>query len=328
MLLATRVGVAVGESSTTPAQQSLVADLYPGRRLTMATAFVTACSAIGVALSLFLGGWLGEKFGWRAAFLVVGAPGLLVALAMRFLMREPPRRTIKGDAATAIKAPLPEVLRYLWSLKSYRMILLAVFGANFSGYANLAWAPSLLIRLHGMTPSQVGLWFGLASAIAYGVGSIVAGYVVTAMVRRDVRWYLRLPGIFNLLAAPAGLVGAFAPSPTIALLGMFLFMCCLCFQGTVALVMNQSLAQPHMRATAGAVFTLVLTLGGVGLGPLVMGLLNDVFQAGHGIEGIRQSMALVMIGVAVAGSACLIGNRWLPGEYARAVEGGREALKT
>jgi len=322
MLLLTRLGVAVGESCASPAQQSIAADLYPGASLARALALINMGSALGVGLSLLLGGWLSEEFGWRAAFIAVGAPGLILALAIRFALPEPPRRTAEGVETRHVREPLAVAIAGLWQLRSYRLILLAKTAASFSGFALLAWAPSMMIRIHHLSPVEVGLWFGLMTGLGYGLGSIVSGELCTRLGKRDIRWYLRVGGAFNLVAAPAGLLIALSPSPAVAIGAMFVQT----FSSTIAtpavLTMVQMLIGPTRRGLAAATTGFVQVVGGVGLGPFVMGVLNDAFGASRDPEGMRLALVCVMIGVAIAGPLLFWANRFVPREYARAA--GRE----
>jgi predicted MFS family arabinose efflux permease len=318
LLLATRVGVAIGESGAPPAQQSLASDLYPGRDLPMALSLINVGSSIGVALALFIGGWLSEQFGWRAAFFAVGAPGLIVAVLLLVSIPEPPRRAASGALAEPGGESMSMVLRHMASLRSYRAILLAVGASGFSGFGLLAWGPTFLIRVHGMSASEVGLWFGLASALGLGFGSLVSGWVSTVLGQRDIRWYLRLAGAFQALAVPAGLLTAFAPNSALAVLGVFLFMFSISVYAPPVLALVQVLARPGMRGTAAATTYFVQTMVGIGLGPLIIGAMNDAFGADHGPEGVRLSLAISMIGAALAGAIFLLANRWAPSEYGRA----------
>jgi len=318
MLLLTRLGVAVGESSAGPAQQSLVADLYPGAKMPWAMALVNLGAAIGVALSLFLGGWLSQTYGWRMAFLVLGAPGLLIALGIWLAVPEPPRRTVRGAQVAEAPAPIGEVARALGSSPTYLLMLFAIAGSGFSGFALLAWGPSFLIRVHHMPAPMVGLWSGFAAAMGFGLGSLLSGQLGTVLGRRDIRWHLRLGGICNILAAPAGVLMAFSPTAAVAIGAQFIYMLLTTMHVPLVNTMVQSLAPPRMRAASAATTGFVQTIAGVGMGPLLLGVLNDAFRQGHGVEGIRLSLAWVMPAVALAGVALLAANRWAPSEYARA----------
>jgi len=317
VLLTSRVGVAAGESASMPATHSMAADLYPRRMLPMALGLMTASNSMGVALSLFLGGWLSEAFGWRVMFIVIGIPALLLAFALQFGMRDPPRRTAHGDVVAAVKAPLREVLGYLGSLRSYLAVVVGLSAGGFSGFAMLGWGPSFLIRVHGLAPREVGFWFGLAAAAGLGVGALVSGKLCAVLGQRNVAWYLRLGGAALSICVPVGLMVAFSHNAIVAVTGFFLYTFFSSMQAPACYSMIQSLARPGMRGTAIAACALINTLVGSGLGPFIMGVLNDHFGVTHGAEGIRYSMACVMIGAAIACCSYLFGSRFAQAEYAR-----------
>lgn len=315
-LLLARIGVAVGESSAAPAQHSLTADLYPGPRLPFAISIIVSCSAFGIAGSLFLGGWITELFGWRAAFFAVGAPGILLALLMLFFMPEPPRRSRSGAATVGTPPRFSEMVRYLWAMRSFRLILLGIIGSGFSGFALLAWGPSYLIRVFGMSPTEVGLWYGIATAAGYGIGSLLSGHVSTVLSRRSDRAPVLFAGAACLLAVPPFLVIASSTSAAVTIVCMFLYM----FLNTMYIppvsAAVLSLAKPRMRSTAQAITAFVQTIGGVGLGPLVLGILNDAFSADEGGDGMRQSLAIMSAGIIISGLAFVLAVRRIDADYA------------
>jgi MFS family permease len=316
LLLVSRLVVAFGESSATPAQQSLVADLYRGRGLPRAISALVVGSAVGAALALLIGGLVSAALGWRAALFVVGAPGVLLALVIHFALREPPRRTQGGDAPEAKAHSSARVFAHLWSLRSYRWILLANAGAGFSGYATMVWVPSLLIRVHHVPIGYAG--FLLAGVSAAGVIStaVLSGQLSAFLGGRDPRWHLRLSGLALLAAIPPGLLLAYSPTVGLALLGLFLCHFGNSFYLAPSATVVQSLAPPQMRSTAAAAATLMQTLAGAGLGPLAVGLMNDALMATSGLEGIRTSIAVATAGLAVGGVAMFCANRFVLKEYA------------
>jgi MFS family permease len=314
-LLFSRLAVAIGETTASPAQQSLTSDLYMGPNLPRALSLLVAGSAVGSALALVVGGLVGGSLGWRGAFFVVGAPGVLLALLMQFGLREPPRRTVSGADAATLDGRTGRVFAPLWSLHSFRWILLGNGGAGFTGYAILIWTPSLLIRVYHTPIALAGFWLACASGAGITGAALVSGHLSAVLGRKDVRWHLRLSGMGLLLAIPAGLLLAFSPSVGWALLAVFF-----CHFGNTFFLapsgtMVMSLAPPRMRGTASTATNLTQTLAGVGLGPLAVGLLNDAFLASRGVGGIRISMAISLVGLAIGGLALLRANRFAAQEY-------------
>ncbi|MET0137884.1 MAG: MFS transporter, partial [Sphingobium sp.] len=153
-----RIGVAGGEAGGAPASQSMLADLYPARNRGTVIGILSAAQAIGIALGLFLGGWLNALFDWRSAFLVVGAPGLLLALITLFTVREPARgmsEEISHRANVEEPASMSQALRQALRNPALRILLLVAMSCSFAGYSILGWGPTFYVRVHGLSTMQV-----------------------------------------------------------------------------------------------------------------------------------------------------------------------------
>ena len=122
MLLVARIGVGIGEAGCSPPIHSLIADLYPERKRATALSIYSLGIPIGGALGTLIGGWVGEYFGWRMAFLVVGFPGILLALIFFLTIKEPPRGYSEpgGIPVRKKEVPLKETLQFMWKLNSDR----------------------------------------------------------------------------------------------------------------------------------------------------------------------------------------------------------------
>jgi len=317
-LVITRIGVAIAETSAVPAQASLTADLYPGPGLARAMSVLTMGAAIGVGMALLIGGVVAANLGWRAVFWVVGAPGVLLALLILFGFPEPQRRTVSGGEAKAAREPVGRVFAHLWSLRSYRWILVSYGCQGFTGFATTVWSPSLLIRLHHMPIAQVGFWLAISSIAGLCLGAFAIGQLSAALARRDIRWNLRLGGAGLLMSVPAGLAIAFSPNAATAIVGIFFLHLGNSFCLPTAGAMVQSIAPPRMRGMASAMTNLCQTLAGIGLGPLVVGMLNDALMPSLGVEGMRVSLATSLTGAFIAGLALLRANRHTARDYAAA----------
>ncbi|MET0183132.1 MAG: MFS transporter, partial [Caulobacterales bacterium] len=194
-LLLTRIGVALGEAGAGPASHSMISDLYPMRRRgTMLSIFIAAQS-IGIGLGVFLGGLLGDMFNWRVAFVIVGVPGVLLAVLLLTTVKEPPRGMADNVSETAKPPPVFVTMKRLLGMPSYVCaVLTSMFGA-IPGYGTLIWGPTFFLRVHELSAATVGFWFGIVSGAALFIGGISGGMVGDWAARRDVRWYMRLGGI-------------------------------------------------------------------------------------------------------------------------------------
>ena len=154
----------------------------------------------------YAGGWLNELYGWRHAFILVALPGVLVALLVRFTIVEPPRGhadRVAPSVADAGAPPIPDVLRYLWSLRSFRHLCLAAGLHSFVWYAGSTWNAPFLMRSHGMNSGQAGTWLAVFAAIG-AIGTFAGGILADrlSVLRGDRRWYMWVPGCATLIMVP------------------------------------------------------------------------------------------------------------------------------
>jgi predicted MFS family arabinose efflux permease len=260
------------------------------------------------------GGWLADAYGWRTAFVIFGAPGLLLALLIRKTVSEPRRGAI--DLPTGVAAPggthaanaisavsLTRALRFLVSIPSLRTLVLAS-GLNAIGmYAVLVWAVPYMTRVHSLSTGAAGARLAIASGLFTALGTLVGGRIADRLALRDMRWLAWLPALTSALVVPFGWGFAFAPNATSAslLLAPASFLAGSYFGPMYSAV--QTLAAPQTRALAGASVTIVNTLLGLGIAPPLVGWLNDVGTASYGIEAIRYSLGAIF--VAHLGAAAL-----------------------
>jgi len=315
-----RVGVGVGEAAGSPPAHSLISDYFPPERRATALAVYGAAVYPGAMLAFLIGGVMRQWFEWREVFLIVGLPGLALALLVRFTVREPPRGMSEPGAGAAAHASvtLGETVRFLLSCRSFLFIMAASSIQSLSGYSVMVWGPTFLRRVHELSSLQIGLTLGVAVGVAGFVGAWVGGRLSDHFGRRDSRWYMRLPAVEALLALPLVSTFLLSDDPTLALL---------CFMPYYALgamylgpmfAMTQGLVRLRMRVTASAVLLFVVNLVGLGLGPLMVGLLNDYVFVEHGPAAIRYSLLTVAL---TAGLACILfwlASRSLPDDLAQA----------
>lgn len=308
-----RVGVGVGEAAGTPPAHSLISDyVRPARRAT-ALAVYSAGAGGGVFLSYVAGGWIRETYGWRAVFIALGAPGILLALLMRLTVREPPRGRFDPPGLAAQKLSTAGALRFLLGLASYRQMLAASALHSLAASAASIWNPAFLERVHGLGAAQTGFALGLGHAAFAPLGIIGAGWLIDRLVPRDARWLMWLTGLSSLALAPFTLLFLLAPTPVaLACMPLGALLTGAGIPGMHAA--TQALAKPSMRALASALNLLLLSLVGFGLGPLIVGVLNDRLAGVFGQEAVRYSLALMAIASIWSGVHNLLSARTLPAD--------------
>ena len=276
MMLA-RIGVGVGEAGCSPAAHSLIADVVPAERRATALGVYSLGIPIGKLAGMALGGWIAHAYGWRAAFLVVGAPGIALALIARYTLRDP-RRTGRVIAHASI--PLAEA----WAaLRRVPIFWLATFACSLTSFVSLgsaAFLGSFLIRVHGLPVDRAGLWLGVALGLGGAFGSWLGGTACDRLGRRRPQVHMILPGCASLLGGVLLAAGVLVADTTSALvlLGFSAVLTSFWYGPVFSAV--QGAAPTASRATAAALHLFVVNALGFGLGPLVIGALSDAYNAG------------------------------------------------
>lgn len=316
-----RIGIGVGEAGGTAPAHSLLADYFPPERRTLAFGVFQQGVSLGQLAGLLAGGWLASTIGWRMTFATLGLAGVAGAALLFFTVREPLRGRFDGAAARQLEGEnetpsIAEVFRFLWKRRSFRAIALGAGIASFGGTGFGSWMPVLLERVLDVPKIEIGPYFGVASASAAGIGAIGAGYLTDRLSRRDVRWLLWMPALSVALSLPFLVAQALAPTSAVAIAMAVPSGLLGAGWAPAAYAGVQRLAPPRMRALAASVIVLFITLLGQGLGPQIVGLLNDAFTARYGDDAIRASLCCVLASYAVAFAALARGARSLPGDLA------------
>ena len=338
-----RVGVAIGEAGGSPPSHSLISDYFPKSLRGTAFSIFALGVPFGTATGNFIGGWANDTFGWRATFFIVGLPGVLLALIIRMTIKEPPRGyadrflTLKGEpvphgtAPPLSKTPAPpvfEVFRFLFRKPSFVHLSLAAALHSVAWYAGSVFNAPFLIRSHGLTRTEAGVYLGVIAAVA-GLGTFLGGVAADWLSTRkhDRRWYMFVPGIATLVMVPFQFVAYLHPSMWIA----FPMFCVTMLLAAVffgpSFAMTQSLAALRMRSVATSLLLFVQTLIGFGIGPGAVGRMSDWLRpagmdlpllgtVGQGTDSLR--WAMVIIGLVNIWSAVhyFRGARFLLGDLA------------
>jgi MFS family permease len=298
-----RVGVGIGEAAGSPPAHSLLSDYFAPRRRATALAIYSTGVYVGSMIAFMAGGYVKEVLDWRAAFFLVGMPGLLLAAVVRFTIAEPQRGVSETRQSQVAQPSIAEVLRYLLNCRAFVWLVLASSVQSLSGYSVLVWGPAYLGRVHAMNGVEIGTWLGLIIGVAGCLGGYLGGKWTDAMGSGDVRWYMRLPALQSLLGVPF-VIGFTLLDNTVAALLCFVpfYFLGAMYVGPM-LSMTQGLVQLRMRATASAILLFVLNMTGLGLGPVLVGAMNDLWFVDQGADAIRYS--LLVMGV-IGGFASLL----------------------
>jgi MFS family permease len=334
-ILLARMAVGIGEAAGSAPSQSLISDYVPPSRRARGLSVVSIGAVAGLALGQVAGGWLGQWYGWRFAFVAAGLPGLLIALMVRFTVREPPRGHSEGGRVeTGPHQSMREVLAYMVGLPAFRWLLVAGSLSLFAAMGRNLWEPTFLIRVYEMRTGPAGTWYFLIGPLPAALGIYLGARLSDRLSRRDARWYMWIPAIGHLAGVP--LQSAFVMWPEqhrLALPGGlpelpvgFLFSAAggvlFSFFTAPVLAVTQGLVRPRMRALAAAFMTAVHGLVGHGLGPLLIGDLNERLAPVYGAHAIRYSLLVTTLLPLLASVFYLVCARTLRADLARAREPG------
>ena len=295
-LLLARIGVSIGEAGGSPPSHSMISDLFPEHRRATALAVYALGIPVGAMLGNLIGGTLNVEYGWRVAFIAVGAPGLLLALLVRFTMAEP----VRGASDAVIKAkaeapPVMDVFRLLWQRKSFRYMSIGAAIHAFVGNGVGYWFPSFLIRSHELDTATVGIWL-FYLGFAGMIGTFFGGYLCDKLGRRDQRWYVWLPGAATIIAIPFSLYVYLAPNYVTALLVANIPVVLGAFYIAPSFALTQRMVGIRMRALAASILLFITNLIGLGLGPQITGVISDLltYNTDLGVHALRWAMVIVL----------------------------------
>lgn len=309
-----RIGLAAGEGGAGPASQSLLLHLFPAHRRTLVLSTMLAASAVGLGLGGKIGGWLSQFYDWREAMVIVGLPGLLVALAVFVLIPEPRRKDGRAIAPPP-QVPLRETLGIIAANPSLRWVALTIIAVSMAGFPFLIWAGSFYQQVHGMTVHEAGnaLFWPITGGLV--IGNLLAGWLADRFGKDNLRFHGWLASSGLLIAFPLGLAMAWLPDAKQSLACFFAFHIFITLH--LAPMMAIAFAQVPVatRAVLGATINMVISLCGIGIGTFLVGALSDYYAAAHGAQSLRYAMMTVVFSLllgAVAAVRAAITARPLP----------------
>ncbi len=316
-LLLARIGVGIGEAGGSPPAHSMISDYYPPAQRGTALAIYSTGVHIGVLLGFLLGGLISQAYGWRVAFMAAGLPGVLLAVVLLLTVREPPRGRWESASQAAYKPSLRETLMLLSSYRSFWYLAAAGGLTAFVSYGNGNFAPSFLMRYHGLQLGEVGVVLALFGGGGGMLGTFLGGYLADRVGVRDRRWYLWLPAIAGTLALPLGFPYLLLADTTMVIGFMFVVTFMINTYLGPSLAISHTLVPPAMRALTSAVLFFVFNMIGLGLGPLTVGLLSDFYVAYFGDDSLRYAMLTVGVMGSPAVLLYILAARHLRADLAR-----------
>lgn len=317
-----RIGVGIGEAGGTPPSHSILSDYFPKEKRASALATYSLGIPIGQMLAFLAGGYVVQEFGWRNAFFLVGVPGILLALVLKFTVKEPARGAMEKGGQHKAPVKFQEGLKTLLSIPTYWGFIVAVTLASFTGYGMGMWAVDFYKRTYGLSYTDITVPLGLLNGLAYALGTYLGGALVDRAAVKDKSAYAWIPGAGMLLTIPVGALSLWAPTPFWAFFWTAPFLIGLGMYLGPSMSMVQTLAPVNLRAFATAFYFFILNLVALGLAPLWIGAMSDYFAVEHGeTTGLRMALTTLGLSSLLAALAFFWTARKVPADWAKATGG-------
>ena len=282
-LVIARMAVGVGEAGGVPPSYALITDFFlPGRR-GMALGIYNLGPAIGAAAGIAFGAAIAAAFNWRDAFIAIGIVGVIAAVALRLIVREPPRGGLDERPAGAAASPagFTDTVKMFFSRPALVLVALGSGATQFITYGAGNFTSLFLMREKGMTLQLVAVYYALVVAVGMGAGMLISGRVVDRFAPRSKAAYATIPAISLILAMPFYVGFVWAPSWSLALWLLLPPMCLNYFYLSAAVALVQEEVRPDQRVISGALLLLVMNFIGLGLGPTYVGAASDFLRRAH-----------------------------------------------
>ncbi|MDX6304903.1 MAG: hypothetical protein QOI77_1872 [Blastocatellia bacterium] len=301
-----RVMVGVGEATLGPAALSLLSDYFPPRRRATVQAIYSSGIAVGAGLAFFLGGWVGQHFGWRSAFYLLGFPGLFIAVLV-FLLKEKPR----GQTETA-------TVQY--TSKDWKILFRSVpLRYHYLGYAlfglaanNLSiWGATFFVRVHKLDIATIGFFGGVLSLVAGVPGTILGGWAADRFRGFGRGGRMLFSSVAALIAIPFWVMLIFSNSLPLLLIANFVLLgLSLMWLGPAAADVHD-IAGPHLRGLGIGIYFFSVNIAAYAIGSNLIGMLNDRLGASTNPLQMRYSLLICPIACALAALMLRLGSRSL-----------------
>ncbi len=297
-----RMGVGAGQAGGIPSIHALISTRLPRYIQARAFSLIGTTSYLGAILGVSLGGVISDRWGWRWALWLAGAPGLVLALAVPLTFRAQPSSS-HGASAVSAGMPIMTAARWLFAKPTYRWIVFGSVLTFVGAYGNQAWMPTFLIRAFDLSRTRAGFLFGACWGIVGALGTLAGGALVDWWARRDARAFVWALVLGYTLPIPFFLISYGATDLTVALMALAAAAFTFSLQLGPLYAVVQKLAPHSMRATSAALVVLICGTAGMTVGPLAVGMLTQSLQAQGPGTAIRMSMT-TMLTTFVCGALC------------------------
>ena len=320
-LLAARVGVGIGEAGCTPPAHSLVSDYFYKEERATALGIYSLGIPLGSLFGILFGGWLAGTLGWRWAFVIVGLPGVLLAIIVKLTLKEPVRGAAEpqnhldgvGLDDEAAHPSVMESFRITWKIKSFRILIYGSSLVSFAVFGLNLWVVDFLFRTHELTYAQLTVPLAFCVGIGGAIGTVAGGAICDLWARKNESNYFLFIGLAHAISVPIFIFSMWTSSVNMCFIALFFaFMLHSCIAGPCyALVQN--LSPLKMRAFSAAFYMFIISAIGLGLGPVYIGGVSDILAATMGeAKGLQLALVSLALFWVLAAILFISGRRHLP----------------
>lgn len=300
-LAVARMGVGVGEAAGGPPGQAMIAEYVAPEKRGKAMSLVTVGGLTGLALGVVYGGWAAQNMGWRFALVSAGVAGALFALLFWFTVAD--RR---GHSSTVADQQLAPTLRQLSRDRVYVLLVLGACAVCTGSYGRVLWEPTFLRRVYEMSAAEAGVWYFFISPAPSALGAVISGFLIDRLSHRDPRWYGWVPAISTLLVIPLALLFYLSPASS-TLFGLmptaFLYSIAISMLASAwvpcTMCVAQARAPAGQMAVAAAIWGMLSSFIGFGVGPMLVGDLSARLEPLYGDGAIRYALAATTFATAM-----------------------------
>ena len=329
-----RMGVGIGEAGGSPPSHSIISDMYPKEERASALGVYSMGIPLGIMAAYFvtasLIGASGEEVDWRQIFIFLGITGILLAVVVKFTIREPVRGVMEfGEKEDINKPPFLESLKTLLQIPAWWAMCLGIAFGSFVSYSKSAFHTKFLVTLDpSFDFKTLVIILGIINGITYAGGAFFGARLADKWGKRDIRAYGWLPAISISLCLPIGITAWWAPSVEINLIFTSLFLVFMGIYLGPCFAIAQTLAPIHMRAMSTALFFFILNMIGLGLGPTLSGWLIDIFKTNYGeVDSMRYAMTVISCVFIPSIISFLLVARKLPKDWEQAEKNNIELTR-
>jgi len=278
VLLMCRVGVGIGEAGCTPPANSLIADYYPPRDRSQALGVYAMGVTLGGMFANLIGGWVTDEFGWRTAFIVVGLPGVLIALVFKLTVQEPPRGfTDPKGTQSAEPVSMREAMQEIAAKPAFWLMTAGATIAAFCGYGISSFQSIFLVRTHEITTGEAAIWINTPVALSAALGTFATGWLATKLYKKHPGAIAWVPASGLALSIPFYVFAFTTENLVFAAIGLIIGGFVKYGYVAAQYTIGQGVVSMRVRAMATAVLLFIANLIGYGFGPLFIGYLSDIF---------------------------------------------------